>query len=131
MSITGTRLALSTRAAQNKHILRLFDVTRQLPKPTASFYLDKFPKLYDSFEGEVTCSVFSPDEMYLTLARNDNSVHMYDLRFLEKGPIFKYAHFGESKVESTTSTYGVTKVEWLHSKHTGRMALVTGGEDGA
>ncbi|KAF9563074.1 WD40 repeat-like protein [Agrocybe pediades] len=112
LNASGTMLALSTRARENTHILRLFDVTRNLHKPTFS------------------CSAFSPDEIYLAVARNDNHVHIYDLRYLTEGPLFDYTHSGESKVDVPTNTYGVVKVEWLHSEQTRRMVLVSGGEDG-
>lgn len=128
--LAGDMLALSTRGGENRHILRLYDVTRQRPKATAAVQLSYFPKRHDNFEGEVCCASFSPDGLYLAMGRNDNHVHVYDVRMLHRGPIFDYEHFGESKVTSPGNSYGVLKVHWMHSVQTTRMALLSGGEDG-
>jgi WD40 repeat protein len=91
--------------------------------------LEPFP-IRDDFEGEVNCSSFSPDGMYLALARNDNCTHVYDRRMWDRGVIFEYRHGGESKAASQKDVYGVVKAQWVQSQATRRMALVTGGEDG-
>lgn len=91
--------------------------------------LERFP-IRDGFEGEVNNASFSPDGMYLALARNDNRTHVYDRRMWDRGVIFEYGHNGESKAASR-DVYGVVKAQWVQSQTTRRMALVTGGEDGA
>lgn len=84
----------------------------------------------DDFEGEVNNASFSPDGMYLALARNDNHTHVYDRRMWDRGVIFEYSHGGESKAASEKDVYGVVKAQWVQSQATRRMALVTGGDDG-
>ena len=91
--------------------------------------LETFP-IRDDFEGEVNNSSFSPDGMYLVLARNDNRAHVYDRRMWDRGVVFEYNHTGESKVVSQKEMYGVVNAQWVQSQATRRMALVTGGEDG-
>jgi hypothetical protein len=78
-------------------------------------------------------ATFSPDQLYLALARNDNQTHVYDRRMLGKQgsePLFKYCHYGESKTVSKHEVYGVVQAQWLQSSATRRTCLVTGGEDG-
>ncbi|KAH9479447.1 hypothetical protein JR316_0008041 [Psilocybe cubensis] len=126
---SGDMLAVSTRGGQNDHILRLYDVSRQRSNATATVKLSSFPQRYEQFEGEVSCASFSPDGLYLAMGRNDNHVHLYDVRMLDRGPIFDYEHFGES-LASPGNGYGILKIHWIHSEQTRRMALLSGGEDG-
>jgi len=126
---TGASLALSTRAPANKHLLRIYDTRRGLPKATHVMELERFP-VRDNFEGEVNHASFSPDNIFLALARNDNRTHVYDRRMWDRGVIFEYNHGGESKAASQKDAYGVVKAQWVQSQATRRMALVTGGEDG-
>ncbi|KAF8817437.1 WD40 repeat-like protein [Phlegmacium glaucopus] len=126
---TGATLALSTRAPENKHLLRIYDTRRKLPTATHLIELESFPTR-DDFEGEVNNASFSPDGMYLALARNDNRTHVYDRRMWDRGVIFEYGHDGDSKAASPKDVYGVVKAQWVQSEATGRIALVTGGEDG-
>lgn len=127
--LLGATLALSTRASNNKNLLRIYDTRRGLPKATHLMELEPFP-FRDDFEGEVNNASFSPDNMYLALARNDNRTHVYDRRMWDRGIIFEYGHGGESKAASQKDVYGVVKAQWVQSQATRRMALVTGGEDG-
>src|SRR5882757_1577912 len=91
--LPGATLALSTRAPENKHLLRIYDTRRRLPKATHLMELEPFPN-HNNFEGEVNNSSFSPDGMYLALARNDNRTHVYDQRMWDRGVIFEYIHGG-------------------------------------
>ncbi|KAF9475003.1 WD40 repeat-like protein [Pholiota conissans] len=127
---TGTNLALSTRGAQNRHILRLYDIARQDPKATSTVYLEPFPVRYPGFEGEVNNSTISPDGLFLALARSDNQTHVYDMRFTYRGPLYRYEHTGECQASDKRSLYGVVKAQWIQSTRSHRLALVTGGEDG-
>ena len=127
--LLGATLALSTRAPNNKHLLRIYDTRRGLPKATYLMELEPFP-IRDDFEGEVNNASFSPDGTYLALARNDNRTHVYDRRMWDRGVLFEYVHDGESKAASQKDVYGVVKAQWVQSQATRRMALVTGGEDG-
>lgn len=127
-------MALCTQAETNRHILRLYDIRRRDPKAFTSLDLIPFSTHdKDNFEGEVNVATFSPDQLYLALARNDNHIHVYDRRMLGKWssePVFKYCHFGESKTVSKREVYGVVQALWLQSSWTTRTCLVTGGEDG-
>lgn len=127
-------MGLCTQAEANHHILRLYDIRRRDPKAFASLDLLPFsPRV--GFEGEMNVGTFSPDQLYLALARNDNYIHIYDRRMLRKQssdsePLFKYCHFGESKAVTKNVSYGVVQAQWLQSPWTTRTCLVTGGEDG-
>ncbi|KAF9477384.1 WD40 repeat-like protein [Pholiota conissans] len=127
---TGSTFALSTRAPGNRHIIRLYDIARRNGKATLKVNLEKFPVRYPGFEGEVTNSSFSPDGLLLALARNDNQTHVYDLRAVHRGPLYKFEHTGECQASDNRCLYGVVKAQWLHSVRSRRIALVTGGEDG-
>jgi len=129
---TGTTLALCTEAGLNHNTLRLYDVHGRNPIATTTVDLDPFPERdpEEGYDGEINVATFSPDGIYLALARNDNHTHVYDRRMLSRGPLFDYEHFGESKVASKYDRYGVVNAQWIQSKLTRRMVLVTGGEDG-
>jgi hypothetical protein len=58
--LLGATLALATRAPDNKHLLRIYDTRRRLPKATYKMELEPFP-IRDDFEGEVNDASFSPD----------------------------------------------------------------------
>ena len=128
---TGDILALSTRGEGNAHILRLYDIGKRDKRATATVSLEKYATRHDGFEGEVNCSTFSPDGLFLALARNDEQTHVYDVRYLTRGPVFVYEHKGECRTASLTDRYGVVKAQWVQSARSQRIGLVTGGEDGA
>jgi len=123
---------LCTQSGPNRHSLRLYDVHRRHPIAISTLDLVTFPERPAdvNFEGEVNVATFSPDGMYLALARNDNHTHVYDRRMLARGPMFDYEHFGERQVASQSDSYGVVNAQWIQSSLTRRMVLVTGGEDG-
>lgn len=129
----GTTIALTTTEAENRSILRLFDVGNKDKRPTSTITVDPYPSSkargFEKYEGEVTSTAFSPDEVFLALGRNDNTVHVYDTRYLHKGPLYRLEHEGECK-SAGKEKYGIAKVEWLHSEQTRRIALATAGEDG-
>ncbi|KJA28082.1 hypothetical protein HYPSUDRAFT_197622 [Hypholoma sublateritium FD-334 SS-4] len=128
---SGSTLALSTRAGGNTPILRLYDIGRRDGRATATVGLERYATRHAGFEGEVNCSAFSPDGLFLALARNDGQTHVYDVRSLQRGPMYVYEHKGECRAASTTDRYGVVKAQWVQSARTRRIGLVTGGEDGA
>lgn len=86
------------------------------------------------FESEVTSAKFSPDGMLIALARNDNSTHIYDIRNLLCGPLYKLRHNGHDKNKWTGGeNYGVTHIEWESEWYRGAehgLGLVSGGGDG-
>jgi len=71
---------------------------------------------------------FSPDGMYLAMARTDNTVHMYDSRMLSKGALSMYSH-EFLPYSGSSNTFGVTGIEWITTR-TGQFRLLSGGEDG-
>lgn len=118
-------LALATRQ-ESKNYLRIFD----------PFHKDCVQKVaLETFSGnvpsrEVSCMAFSPDGIYLALARMDNSVHVYDSRMLSKGVMQKYQHEKPRFITKENHLCGVTHAQWV-TKHSGQYALLSGGEDGA
>ncbi len=128
---TGDKLALSTRGNGNAHILRLYDIGKRDGRAIATIGLEQYATRHDGFEGEVNCSAFSPDGLFLALARNDGQTHVYDVRYLRRGPMFVYEHKGECRASSLADRYGAVKAQWVQSARSQRIGLVTGGEDGA
>lgn len=127
----GDTLALSTQGKGNTPILRLYNIGSRNGRATATVVLEKYATRHAGFEGEVNCSAFSPDGLLLALARNDGQTHVYDVRSLQRGPMYVYEHKGECRAASATDRYGVVKAQWVQSARSGRIGLVTGGEDGA
>ena len=74
---------------------------------------------------EVTASSFSPDGMFLALARNDNEVHIYDVRNTKT----IYLEFKHPRKEFTMN-YGITDCSWIEGFIPGGLGLVTAGSDG-
>ncbi|KAF9054502.1 WD40-repeat-containing domain protein [Panaeolus papilionaceus] len=128
----GRTLALCTLAEGERSVLRLYDVARKSPLATTTIDLEEIraPAEAESFTKEVSCSAFSPDSVFLALARTDNSIYIYDTRMLQNGPMFKYSHSNAPSVCANNGHFGVVKAEWIHSDVTRRMGLVTAGEDG-
>lgn len=89
--------------------------------------LEPFPR--DVSNREVSCIAFSPDGIYLSLARTDNSVHIYDSRMLGKGALHKYRHQDPRFVSPENTLFGVVHAQWV-STRSGQCALLSGGEDG-
>jgi len=138
---SGSKLALCTQAESNKHILRLYDIRRREPTAHVSLVLAPFRRGGDGgdkgFEGEMNVVTFSPEGLYLAIARNDNHTHLYDRRMIRSRgddepsePLFDYEHRGESKAASEHELYGIVNAQWIQSSLTRRTCLVTGGEDG-
>ncbi|KAA1471564.1 hypothetical protein DENSPDRAFT_850311 [Dentipellis sp. KUC8613] len=112
---TGQQLALLTHA-EDSHKLRIYDVGHKRGRHVASVLLEPFSfSCPDSLwpDGEVTSASFSPDDMLLSVARNDNTLHVYDTRFLGKGPCCKFVHWGEER--SVDTGWGITGAIWVQS----------------
>ncbi|KAF9006059.1 WD40-repeat-containing domain protein [Cyathus striatus] len=127
LSNSGSTLALTTRNDDNHgNWLRFYDARRHDSRALLTVDLEKFP---DDLEGEVNSLAFSPDDIYLALGRNDNKIHVYDSRMNDR-LLYKFEHVGASRVAPGCKSYGVTKVQWVHSYSGSRLGLTTGGEDG-
>ncbi|KAG6891179.1 hypothetical protein C0995_008431 [Termitomyces sp. Mi166 len=127
MTITndGSRLALITRREDHVHFLRIYDIRNSDPKVIQCIELPSFPS---SIEGEVNSASFSSDGIYLAMGRNDNSIHVYDSRFLDR-LLFEYKHHGPSQINPGNHSYGVVKVQWVDEDSVLPFGLVTGGND--
>ncbi|KZT30353.1 WD40 repeat-like protein [Neolentinus lepideus HHB14362 ss-1] len=127
---SGGILALFTVKGDAVHRLRLYDVGRKdYRNPTQTVDLEEFEVTFNESH-EVTKAIYSPDGTYLAVARSDDSCHLYDSRYLTRGPLHKFKHKGESKASVAADTYGITEVQFVESLFGSRMYLVTGGTDG-
>lgn len=73
--------------------------------------------------------LFSPDSLYIAVARNDNVTLVYDARFLNKGPLYDLPHLSPDEGSEEDNYYGIPKIEWLED-HTRGLSLVSCGADG-
>lgn len=116
--------------------LHLYDVTASRADLIFSGELD-FPCSGDRMRNpSITCASFSPDGVLLALGCSDNSVYVYDARFLRADGPAHLHRFRHSKRVSDRETYGVTAVEWaptrgIMSCSPGGYGLYSGGADGA
>ncbi|KAG6812777.1 hypothetical protein H0H92_000547 [Tricholoma furcatifolium] len=122
----GLRLALVTRREDRAHSLRIYDVGRSDGEAVLSLGLDPFAS---DIEGEVNRAAFSPDGIYLAMGRNDNHIHVYDSRYLNR-LLYDYEHHGPSRTNPGVDSYGVVKVEWVEEDAILPFGLITGGNDG-
>lgn len=127
-------LALFTADATTNY-LRIFDVsTRQTSfskEPVQSIQLLPFsPRCGDI--NEVNCAEFSPDGVFLSVARSDNEIHIYDSRFLHNGVIRRFQHDdGPGTRAVGEPSFGAVQSVWLTGNRCRRLGLLTGGDDGA
>ncbi|KAL0065171.1 hypothetical protein AAF712_007841 [Marasmius tenuissimus] len=133
LSPDGKTLALFTcTSTTNK--MRLYDVATKSSKPYRTLNLPSFVlglvDNEDDWSAAVNSASYSPDGIYLAVARNDNTVHMYDSRMLERGTLHEFEHDGPSRVSPGKSSFGVLGAQWLESPSSNRLGLVTGGNDG-
>ena len=109
-------------------MLRIYDVARADGAAIesvhlSSFYGDRHQRLLTS------TTSYSPDGLYLAIARNDNRTHVYDSRMLSRGVLYDFVHSGPSKARPGDQGYGIVHAEWVETRSR-RLRLVTGGEDG-
>ncbi|THV05579.1 hypothetical protein K435DRAFT_961069 [Dendrothele bispora CBS 962.96] len=122
----GQRLALLT-CTSSENILRLYEPQRGKDTGKALSKVLLEPSGTDhSLEANI--ALFSPDGLYLAIGRNDNRVHVYDSRRLDK-ILHNFEHSGVSRTSPGRSSFGVTYAEWTQSPRN-RLGLVTGGNDG-
>lgn len=79
---------------------------------------------------EVNCASFSPDGIFLALARNDDLIHVYDTRFMDK-ILHTFRHDEEHRSVERHREYGVVSAKWLEAPGGGGLGLITAGTDGA
>ncbi|KAF9030018.1 hypothetical protein BDZ89DRAFT_1064978 [Hymenopellis radicata] len=117
-------LALVTAPTTTKRCLRLYDIKNKHTKAANAIMLEEFG---------AASGILSPGEIQLAVDRSDNSLHLYDTRFLNK-VLNRFSHIGESKVlpheVGVREPYGIVQAEWVKLTQGGKLGLVTGGEDG-
>lgn len=133
LSPDGTTLALFTCGKDNTHPVRLYDVCRKLKEAYQTEELEKFQvrphagsnqELGDS--EEVNQASFSPDGRLLAVARNDNALHVYDMRALSRGPLCRFEHHDSDAVGGRV--FGIVDAKWIQGRD--RIGIVSGGNDG-
>ncbi|EJD52533.1 WD40 repeat-like protein [Auricularia subglabra TFB-10046 SS5] len=132
----GKTLAVVTnKGRRTVRRLRLYDVNESAAKHMATVELDIDTRAHR----QVTALSYSPDGVLLALAHEDNSVYIYDSRFLPKRgeraqqALARFVH-GESAVPDEYS-FGVTCIAWAPSRGplacgTREDGLYSGGADG-
>jgi len=125
-------LALFTRGPSESSILRIYDISRKNGRqPTSTIELETFAKEgEDDDGGEVNCTAFSPDGIYLAVARNDNVVHVYDSRNLERGVLHYFKHNYPNREVAGFKGFGVVEAQWVSSFDGRGLGLISGGNDG-
>ncbi|KAF9218970.1 hypothetical protein BS17DRAFT_718917 [Gyrodon lividus] len=133
VSPEGATLVLFTTSEDNSHPIRLYDVRRKLKRAYETEALEKFsirPSSGSSQElresQEVNSASFSSDGRLLAVARNDNMLHIYDVRALSRGPLCRFEHHDSDAVGG--GGYGVVEAKWIEGR--GRVGIVSGGNDG-
>jgi WD40 repeat protein len=106
--------------------MRLYDVGKQSCKAVWESNLEPFST---SSLGSVNHARFSPDAIYLAVARSDDVVHVYDCRMIGRGVLHAFEHTNAPRRIPSTDSYGVVDLQWRESRAR-RMGLVTGGADG-
>lgn len=102
-----------------RHILRLYDVKRTGWQGTSQIGI---PSSKTESNGEVIDAAWSPDGIHLACAREDNSVDVFDTRWLgQKQCMLVLKHDTDG---NSAESYGVQGIAWFGSEK-----LVSGGAD--
>lgn len=116
----GERLALVTKDSTEVH-MRIYDIKQKNGRRPI------YSTVLRNFYGEISRAVFEPGGIYLALARNDNTTHVYDSRYLDR-VLLEFAH--EEGDTPLKEKFGVVEAHWATSFDTKRIGLLTGGNDG-
>ena len=81
-----------------------------------------------NLKGLVSSMSYSPDDMFLAVARDDNLVDIFDSRFLQE-PVHTCEHAAGE--EGSEHVYGIACMQWLVHRVGSPYVLLTGGDDGA
>ncbi|KAG6330431.1 hypothetical protein ID866_8660 [Astraeus odoratus] len=137
MAITpdGSTLALITAGPQNSHPMRLYDIRRSERKAYEMEELEGGrTQSWSSVDPErsraelLTCARFSADGRLLAIARNDNRLHIYDIRALSKGPLCRFEHYDLDV--GGQREFGIIEAVWVEGKDQRRIGILSGGNDG-
>ncbi|KAF5355362.1 hypothetical protein D9758_006117 [Tetrapyrgos nigripes] len=125
---SGSKLALLTRTS-SENFLRLYEAQNSKMSRSTSHTVTLMPSQVHGLPLEVSTAAFSPDGIYIAVARRDNRTHVYDSRYLDR-LLYDFRHSGRSRASPGHDSYGVTQVEWTQSPLTNSLGLITGGMDG-
>ncbi|KIK71038.1 hypothetical protein GYMLUDRAFT_235419 [Collybiopsis luxurians FD-317 M1] len=114
-------MVVNDNSDSTENILRLYDVRRKNgSQPIHQITLER---------SGVNSATFSPDGIFLAVARADGRALVYDSRFLGEGELCDFEHNGPSAVSPQHSSYGITHAEWRNLPNN-QLGLLTGGPDG-
>ncbi|CCM00925.1 uncharacterized protein FIBRA_02972 [Fibroporia radiculosa] len=116
----GTTLAMATHSSESLSSLWLFDCQHLLSDPVCKIDLEP------STSNIISQVSFSTGGIYLAVARADNTVVVYDSRFLSREPLHVFTH--NQGTLTSTGDFGVVGSYWIEGLRGTR--LVTGGADG-
>lgn len=111
---------------EDEHTLHIFDATGR--NRTCIQQQDLEATLWGpTYTWEVNSASYSPDGIYLAIARSDNITHVYDSRMLGRGPLYGFEH--DTRINPPGGDmYGVIDAQWVEVA--GALGLITGGADG-
>ncbi|KAG9128461.1 hypothetical protein FRC07_011218 [Ceratobasidium sp. 392] len=124
---SGTVIAFTGSGRDKKphrHVLRLFDAHRTDWRPVSVIGI---PASKSNTPGEVIEAMWSPDGIHLACARDDNSIDVFDTRWLGQRQsmlVFKHDTDASMNTGENTELYGVQGMAWF-----GSDKLVSGGAD--
>lgn len=105
-----------------RHILRLYDVQRSGWQGTSQIGI---PSSKTEGNGEVIVAAWSPDGVHLACARDDDSVDVFDIRWLgQKQCMLVFKHDTGGNIVGDSESFGVQGLAWFGSEK-----LVSGGAD--
>lgn len=155
LSPDGGTLAAFTALSPSRCRVHLLDARARSTKPLHSVNLEPFrhthvlgmmsqPGEPCDCPAEVSAAAFSPDGVYLAVGRNDDTVHVYDVRMMRqdsglgkvtRSPVQMYEHTGGDVQPRRAGRMGqcelsgITDLQWVEGNRR-RPGLITGGDDG-
>ncbi|KAG8876991.1 hypothetical protein FRB98_006932 [Tulasnella sp. 332] len=125
----GQRISLVSfdmKSAGSQHTLDFLDL--RAPSMQSVHHQD-LPR-FTNGGGQVLSASFSPDGIFWACARDDNTAHVWDSRFMNRdGNPMRILSHGPGL--DPKDAYGVTAMTWInHHGSSSRPVLVTGGDDG-
>jgi WD40 repeat protein len=108
----------------HRHVLRLYDVNRSDWRAIGQIGI---PASKTNTNGEVIEAHWSPDGIHLACARDDNTIDVFDTRWLgQKQCMLVFKHDTDSSLSEgeNAELYGVQGIAWFGSER-----LVSGGAD--
>lgn len=109
-----------TKGSNELH-LRIYDIKSKNGKQPI------YNTQLNGFLGDINRVTFTLDGVYLALARSDNTVNVYDSRYLSE-VLYTFKHeMGDTPVDDA---YGVVEAQWVMSFNSRRLGLLSGGNDG-